>query len=126
MADLRYTFTSESVSEGHPDKVCDFIADSILDACLEQDARSRVACEVLCKNNIVVLAGNNREKTRYILESVKAGLHVLADKPMAITPATASTAPATRGSPRPRNSTVNIAPSITNSPCARLMMPVTL
>ena len=57
MADLRYTFTSESVSEGHPDKVCDFIADSVLDACLEQDPRSRVACEVLCKNNIVVLAG---------------------------------------------------------------------
>jgi S-adenosylmethionine synthetase len=57
MADLRYTFSSESVSEGHPDKVCDFIADSVLDACLEQDARSRVACEVLCKNNTVVLAG---------------------------------------------------------------------
>ncbi|HEX2190375.1 MAG TPA: S-adenosylmethionine synthetase N-terminal domain-containing protein, partial [Longimicrobiaceae bacterium] len=41
-----YTFTSESVSEGHPDKVCDYIADSILDAHLEQDASSRVACEV--------------------------------------------------------------------------------
>jgi S-adenosylmethionine synthetase len=55
--DLRYVFSSESVSEGHPDKVCDFIADSVLDACLEQDPRSRVACEVLCKNNIVVMAG---------------------------------------------------------------------
>src|SRR5262249_25997481 len=53
----RYVFTSESVSEGHPDKVCDFIADSILDACFEQDRRSRVACEVLCKCNQVVLAG---------------------------------------------------------------------
>jgi S-adenosylmethionine synthetase len=52
-----YVFTSESVSEGHPDKVCDFIADSILDACLEQDPRSRVACEVLCKCGQVVLAG---------------------------------------------------------------------
>jgi S-adenosylmethionine synthetase len=52
-----YTFTSESVSEGHPDKVCDFIADSILDACLEQDPDSHVACEVLCKHNLVVLAG---------------------------------------------------------------------
>ena len=50
-------FTSESVSEGHPDKVCDFIADSILDACLAQDAGSRVACEVLCKEGDVVLAG---------------------------------------------------------------------
>ena len=52
-----YTFTSESVSEGHPDKVCDFIADSILDAHLAGDPRSRVACEVLCKSGDVVLAG---------------------------------------------------------------------
>ena len=52
-----FTFTSESVSEGHPDKVCDYIADSILDACLEQDPRSHVACEVLCKHDLVVLAG---------------------------------------------------------------------
>ena len=53
----RYTFTSESVSEGHPDKVCDYISDSILDACLEQDKQSRVACETLCKSDTVVLAG---------------------------------------------------------------------
>jgi S-adenosylmethionine synthetase len=52
-----HTFTSESVSEGHPDKVCDYISDSILDACLEQDPRSRVACEVLVKDRHVVLAG---------------------------------------------------------------------
>jgi S-adenosylmethionine synthetase len=52
-----YTFTSESVSEGHPDKVCDYIADSILDAHLEQDPASRVACEVLCKEDTVILAG---------------------------------------------------------------------
>jgi S-adenosylmethionine synthetase len=52
-----YIFTSESVSEGHPDKVCDFIADSVLDAYLEQDPNSRVACEVLCKGRDVVLAG---------------------------------------------------------------------
>jgi len=52
-----YTFTSESVSEGHPDKVCDFIADSVLDAHLAQDPESRVACEVLCKEDKVVLAG---------------------------------------------------------------------
>jgi len=56
-AAVTYTFTSESVSEGHPDKVCDTIADSILDAYLEQDPRSRVACEVLVKENRVVLAG---------------------------------------------------------------------
>ncbi|MDQ4122656.1 MAG: methionine adenosyltransferase [Acidobacteriota bacterium] len=53
----QYTFTSESVSEGHPDKVCDFIADSILDAYLAQDPKSRVACEVLVKGDQVVLAG---------------------------------------------------------------------
>jgi S-adenosylmethionine synthetase len=52
-----WTFTSESVSEGHPDKVCDSIADAILDAYLAQDPASRVACEVLCKENNVVLAG---------------------------------------------------------------------
>src|SRR5207253_2164786 len=53
----RFIFTSESVSEGHPDKVCDYISDSILDACLAQDATSRVACETLCKHDTVVLAG---------------------------------------------------------------------
>jgi S-adenosylmethionine synthetase len=55
MAD--YIFTSESVSEGHPDKVCDTIADTILDAALTADPRSRVAIEVLCKEDQVVLAG---------------------------------------------------------------------
>jgi S-adenosylmethionine synthetase len=52
-----YIFTSESVTEGHPDKVCDYMAASVLDACLEKDPRSRVACEVLCKENQIVLAG---------------------------------------------------------------------
>src|SRR5262245_42600861 len=53
----RFIFTSESVSEGHPDKVCDYISDSILDACLEHDPASRVACETLCKSDTVVIAG---------------------------------------------------------------------
>ena len=53
----RYTFTSESVSEGHPDKVSDYISDSVLDACFEQDRHSRVACETLCKSDTVVIAG---------------------------------------------------------------------
>jgi S-adenosylmethionine synthetase len=52
-----HVFTSESVSEGHPDKVCDQISDAILDACLEQDSRSRVACETLTTTNLVVNAG---------------------------------------------------------------------
>ena len=54
---MPYTFTSESVSEGHPDKICDQISDAVLDACIKQDQDSRVACEVLVKNNNVVLAG---------------------------------------------------------------------
>lgn len=53
----RYIFTSESVTEGHPDKVCDYIADSILDSYLLEDPKSRVACEVLCKENILIIAG---------------------------------------------------------------------
>lgn len=52
-----FIFTSESVSEGHPDKVCDLISDSILDAHLAQDPQARVACETLCKDGHVVLAG---------------------------------------------------------------------
>ena len=52
-----HVFTSESVSEGHPDKVCDQISDAILDACLAKDAESRVACETLTTTNLVVNAG---------------------------------------------------------------------
>ncbi|MEI7851550.1 MAG: methionine adenosyltransferase, partial [Kiritimatiellales bacterium] len=52
-----HVFTSESVSEGHPDKVCDQISDAILDACLAQDSKSRVACETLVSTNLVVNAG---------------------------------------------------------------------
>ncbi|GAB4143035.1 MAG: methionine adenosyltransferase [Planctomycetota bacterium] len=50
-------FTSESVSEGHPDKVCDQISDAVLDAMLQQDPDSRVACEAMCSRGFVVLAG---------------------------------------------------------------------
>ena len=50
-------FTSESVTEGHPDKVCDFIADSVLDAHLRRDPKARIAVEVLAKGNHVILAG---------------------------------------------------------------------
>ncbi len=52
-----YIFSSESVTEGHPDKVCDTISDSIVDACFGQDTASRVACETMVKDNIVVLGG---------------------------------------------------------------------
>ena len=53
----RYVFSSESVGEGHPDKVCDTISDAVLDACIKQDRRSRVACETYAKSNIVVVGG---------------------------------------------------------------------
>ena len=55
-----YLFTSESVSKGHPDKVCDQISDAILDACLAQDPESRVACETLVSTGMAVLAGEIR------------------------------------------------------------------
>jgi S-adenosylmethionine synthetase len=70
MASMKYTFTSESVCQGHPDKVCDYIADSILDAYLAQDCNSRVACEVLCKSNRVVLAGEISSKATVDHEAV--------------------------------------------------------
>lgn len=49
--------TSESVCKGHPDKLCDLISDTILDACLENDKKSRVACEVLATANHIIVAG---------------------------------------------------------------------
>jgi S-adenosylmethionine synthetase len=53
----KFIFSSESVGEGHPDKVCDTISDAVLDACLTQDKHSRVACETYAKSNIVVVGG---------------------------------------------------------------------
>src|SRR3970040_1503760 len=50
-------FTSESVTEGHPDKICDQLSDAVLDACLEQDPLSRVACEVATKTGFVMFLG---------------------------------------------------------------------
>ena len=52
-----FIFSSESVTEGHPDKTCDTISDAVLDACLEQDTASRVACETMVKDNAVILGG---------------------------------------------------------------------
>src|SRR6204780_795326 len=59
-----YIFSSESVGEGHPDKVCDTISDAVLDACLAQDPRSRVACETYAKSNLVVVGGEITTKAR--------------------------------------------------------------
>ncbi len=59
-----YIFSSESVGEGHPDKVCDTISDAVLDACLTQDKHSRVACETYAKSNLVVVGGELTTKAK--------------------------------------------------------------
>ena len=66
----RYFLTSESVTEGHPDKVCDYISDAILDACLEQDENSRVAVETLICTNKVVVAGQITSNAIIDIESI--------------------------------------------------------
>ena len=57
-------FTSESVTEGHPDKVCDAISDAILDACMEQDPMSRVACETASCTGFVLVTGEITTKAK--------------------------------------------------------------
>lgn len=64
------TFTSESVSEGHPDKMCDQISDAILDAYLKEDPNARVACETLVKTDLVVIAGEITSSAQPDLEKV--------------------------------------------------------
>jgi S-adenosylmethionine synthetase len=71
----RYIFSSESVTEGHPDKVCDTISDRILDACLAQDPQSRVACETLAKGNLVVVAGEITTNAKFdYVEEVRSAI----------------------------------------------------
>jgi S-adenosylmethionine synthetase len=65
-----YIFSSESVGEGHPDKVCDTISDAVLDACLEQDKYSRVACETYAKSNMVIVGGEITTKAKFDLEQI--------------------------------------------------------
>ena len=65
-----FIFSSESVGEGHPDKVADYISDSVLDACFEQDPSSRVACETLVKSNCVFLAGEITTLSQFDYEKV--------------------------------------------------------
>lgn len=65
-----HIFTSESVSEGHPDKVCDQIADAVLDACLKADRSSRVACEVFASTNTVVVGGEITSAATLDIDSI--------------------------------------------------------
>ncbi len=73
----RYLFTSESVSEGHPDKICDQISDAVLDAALKGDKHSRVACETLCKTGFVVIAGEITTSAR--IDFAKVARDVIRD-----------------------------------------------
>src|SRR6266536_3093525 len=66
----KYIFSSESVGEGHPDKVCDTISDAVLDACLAQDRFSRVACETYAKSNLVVVGGEITTKAKLDFNSI--------------------------------------------------------
>ncbi|RUR09882.1 methionine adenosyltransferase [Legionella sp. km772] len=72
-----YVFTSESVSEGHPDKIADQISDAILDAILEQDPHARVACEVLVKTSMVLVGGEITTKANIDVEDITR--HVIKD-----------------------------------------------
>jgi S-adenosylmethionine synthetase len=65
-----FLFTSESVSEGHPDKIADQISDAVLDACLKDDPASRVACETLVKNDTVILAGEITSNSKFDYDKI--------------------------------------------------------
>src|SRR5574341_959481 len=64
MSGMRYFFTSESVTEGHPDKICDQLSDAVLDSVIAQDKDCRVACEAMVKTGMVVLAGEITTRAR--------------------------------------------------------------
>ena len=73
MSKRKYLFTSESVGEGHPDKLCDQVSDAVLDECIKNDPKSRVACETFTTTGMVLVGGEITTKTyidfqtRYIL-----------------------------------------------------------
>ena len=82
MAKTDYLFTSESVSEGHPDKICDKISDAVLDAFLTLDPEARVACETLVTTNLIVLAGEVRGPAPLVVDGQidKAAIEKVARK----------------------------------------------
>ena len=91
MRQNRRLFTSESVTEGHPDKICDQISDAILDAILEQDPASRVACEVAITTGLVVVMGEITTRAyvdiqRIVRETIRSVGYDKAEYGLAIAP----------------------------------------
>src|SRR3989338_8940837 len=70
----KHLFTSESVSEGHPDKLCDQVSDAVLDAFLAQDPNARVACEALVTRNTLIVAGEVTAKAKVDIAKVARGV----------------------------------------------------
>ena len=91
MANERYLFTSESVTEGHPDKIADQISDAVLDACSTEDPYGRVACEMLAATGICVVAGEITTKATWMFQSLVRDVS---------TPS-ATTTPLSASTPRP-------------------------
>ena len=75
----RTLFTSESVTEGHPDKLCDQISDAVLDAILEQDPNGRVACEVFATTGLVLVSGEISTTAYVDIQGIKMLLPSLLD-----------------------------------------------
>ena len=67
---MRKLFTSESVTEGHPDKLCDYISDSVLDACLAKDKYSRVACETVAGKGEIIITGEITSNANINIEEI--------------------------------------------------------
>jgi len=74
ISERKFLFSSESVNEGHPDKLCDQVSDAVLDACLAQDPKSKVACETATKDNMVMLAGEITTQAKVNYEEVVRGV----------------------------------------------------
>merc|ERR1712086_553917 len=70
----RFLFSSESVNEGHPDKMCDQVSDAVLDACLHGDPKSKVACETATKDNMIMVAGEITTQTKIDYEKIVRGV----------------------------------------------------
>ena len=74
MENRKYLFTSESVGEGHPDKICDQISDAVLDACLRDDPESHVACETFTSTGMVLIGGEITTTTYVDFQEIARGV----------------------------------------------------